>query len=103
MNSNTASDDPAGYVTEPSVRQSGPRTPQAAVVDALATVEGVDPLELDVALQDAIDGDAVEALAAHAADDWRLTFDVGDHEVTVDGDGTVTVDDRVFPGSFAVR
>ncbi|UIO98807.1 hypothetical protein Hbl1158_09670 [Halobaculum sp. CBA1158] len=76
------------------------QSPQTAVVEAVSSVRGVDPVDLDVRLHDAIDADVLDMLAGHDGGDWRLSFALEDHEVTVDADGTVVVDGRVFDGSF---
>ncbi|WP_348609210.1 HalOD1 output domain-containing protein [Halobaculum rarum] len=75
-------------------------SPVSAVVSAVATVDGVDPMDLNTTLQGAVDADALASLARHDGTDWRLEFSLGDHEVAVEGDGTVVVDGRVFQNRF---
>lgn len=75
-------------------------SPVSAVVSAVATIDGVDPMDLNATLQGAVDTDALASLARHDSTDWRLEFALGDHEVEVEGDGTVVVDGRVFPNQF---
>lgn len=75
-------------------------SPVSAVVTAVATVDGVDALDLNPTLQQAVDADALVSLARHDGTDWRLEFPLGDHEVAVKGDGTVVVDGRVFSNRF---
>jgi hypothetical protein len=70
--------------------------PSARVVEALAATEGVDPTAMDVQLHDAVDPDALDALADHDGSAWHISFTIGGHEVSVDSDGTVVVDERVF-------
>lgn len=62
------------------------------LLEALAATEGCEPVELDYALQDHIDVDALDALLAHPTGSWTLSFEVPDHSVTVTGDGVVLVD-----------
>ncbi|MFC6785874.1 HalOD1 output domain-containing protein [Halobaculum halobium] len=72
----------------------------SGVVRAVAAVDGVDPVDLDATIEEAIDADALESLARHDATDWRLEFPLGDHAIVVEGDGTVLVDASVFPNRF---
>ncbi|MXR40875.1 hypothetical protein GRX01_05910 [Halobaculum sp. WSA2] len=85
---------------EPSADAIVDDSPISAVVGAVAAVDDVDPLKLNATLQRAVDADALASLARHDGTDWRLEFPVGDHEVAVEGDGTVVVDGRVFPNRF---
>ncbi|WP_161973218.1 HalOD1 output domain-containing protein [Halostella litorea] len=62
------------------------------VARALARVEGVAPHELGYSLQEYVDADSIDRLAAMEDADWTLTFAVPDHEVTVHSDGRVLVD-----------
>ncbi|SHH27954.1 HalOD1 output domain-containing protein [Halobaculum gomorrense] len=72
----------------------------SAIIGAVAEAEGVGPEAVDSTLHCAIDADAVAALLAHDATDWRLRFPLDDHDVTVRGEGTVVVDGRAFPNRF---
>lgn len=63
------------------------------VVEAVASAEGVDPLDLEVPLYDAVDPDALDALFRSGATvDGRVEFEYHGYEVTVTGDGHVTLD-----------
>lgn len=62
------------------------------IVAAVAAAEGVAPTELDYALQDHIDVEAIDALLDHPGGTWTLSFDVPDHTVTVTNEGVVLVD-----------
>lgn len=66
-----------------------------AVVRALAAVEEVRPIEIDVRLYDYLDTDALDRLfenaRGNAHDEWTIEFTVDRYDVTVSGDGTVTV------------
>lgn len=61
------------------------------VVIAVAEAEGVDPVSLEDPLHEWVDPDALDAVVESMDGGW-VTFDVGDHRVRVDADGTVTVD-----------
>lgn len=68
-----------------------------AVVEALAAVENVEPDELDLRLYDSVDGDALDRLyevTAERSERLRVTFSIGDYEVTVQDDGLLEVRDR---------
>lgn len=64
-----------------------------AVVWAVAEAKGVDPLDLDEALYDRVDPDALERLfeSDAAGADLRVKFTLAGCEVTVSGDGRVVV------------
>lgn len=62
------------------------------VVDAVSDVRGIDPLELDPALEDCINTTALRQLARHDTDGWELAFEFSEHTVTVTGDGWIDVD-----------
>ena len=66
-----------------------------AVVEAVATVEQVEPHELDYSLHDYIDTEAVTSLAAADRSNWSLTFQIPDHEVTITGEGEIRIDGEV--------
>ncbi|MFB6164661.1 MAG: HalOD1 output domain-containing protein [Haloarculaceae archaeon] len=70
------------------------RAVSEAIVEAVAAVEGGDPLELSPPLAAAVDADAIDALFASAAADARLAVDlrVWGHAVRVGADGGVYVD-----------
>lgn len=75
----------------------GPETQASeAVVDAVATAESVDPLDLSTRLQDVVDGDALDRLtdgsAASPQGDVVVSFEMCDHDVRVHGDGRLYVD-----------
>ena len=64
------------------------------VVETIADANGVDPLDLNYALGDYVDCDALEALARHPGTAWTFSFEVPEHTVTVTSGGTVHVGDR---------
>ncbi|WP_415382362.1 HalOD1 output domain-containing protein [Halosimplex sp. TS25] len=73
------------------------------LVGAIATVEGVEPHELDYSLHDYVATDAVREMARTDTDDWELTFEVPDHTVTVDGTGEIQIDGVTVRESDAVQ
>ena len=81
-----------------------PPPPSEAVVEAVATREGVDSQNLVPRLSDAIDPEALDSLFADRANDTprpfgRITFLYCGYEVTVHSGGTVDLDDT--PGWWA--
>lgn len=79
------------------------RSPSQAVIEAVATVEGVSPGELRPpeyeSLHAAIDPEALDALFADRANSKHrsagiVSFTYCGYDLTVDGNGTVTVEER---------
>ncbi|MFP9190482.1 HalOD1 output domain-containing protein [Natronosalvus vescus] len=66
------------------------------VIEAIAEDSGVDPLDLEVPLFEAVDPEALDQLFR---DDVQctVTFEYVGREITVQHDGTVTVDGSVYP------
>jgi hypothetical protein len=66
------------------------------IIFAVATADGVDPIESDLQLYDAVDLEALDALFERRSPDdhWRFEFSVEDYLVVVEGNGDVTVCDR---------
>ena len=67
-----------------------------ALVDALATDAGVDPMDLDEPLYDSVDLDALEMLFEHGTGPLEVSFRYQGVPVTVSRD-RVEVDGRVYP------
>lgn len=65
------------------------------VIEAIAEAEGCAPNDLDYALYDHIETGALLTLVTSKQNDWRLTFEIPDHTVTVHGDGRIVVDERL--------
>jgi hypothetical protein len=65
--------------------------PSTNVVEAVAAAERVAPPNVPTPLYDSIDPDALDALVA-SADDVSITFSYLGYVVTVDGDGTVSLE-----------
>lgn len=66
------------------------------VVECIAQHEGVDPLDLDFALEEYIDTDALEALAGKPHSEWSLRFTVNGHTVEIDSEAGIVVDGTRF-------
>lgn len=66
------------------------------VIQAIAAAEGKEPLELGYALEEYVPVDAIEALAEKGNTEWTLRFTVPDRTVTIDNEGSVTVDGTEF-------
>lgn len=69
----------------------------ATIVERIADREGVDPVELDVPLYDAVDADALDALiggGGHRAPQTSLLIEFSylGYDVAVDGDGAVSIE-----------
>jgi hypothetical protein len=64
----------------------------ADIIEAVADSEGVEPADLELALGDHIDLDAVNQLAEHSNNTWTLSFELPEHSVTVTSEGTIVVD-----------
>jgi len=67
-----------------------------AIVEAVSTVSGTDPMELSP-LYSAIDPDVVDSLFEGETpdappDDWRLAFEYESLRVRVDGDGLIAIE-----------
>lgn len=62
------------------------------LVEALAAIEGVSPIELPFSLTDHIDPVVLQRVVAEGSNPERLTFTVADHRVTVFGSGEFVID-----------
>ena len=68
-------------------------------IRSIADAKGVDPIDLDIAIQNWVDTDALRQLVEHPSDGWRVQFDLPEHTITITGEGTILVDGterRVF-------
>lgn len=68
------------------------KTPTQAVAERVAAAEGVDPLELQPPLFEAIDTDAMDSLFESANSATKLQFTYHGYSVTIDGDCNVELD-----------
>ncbi|WP_459191353.1 HalOD1 output domain-containing protein [Halosimplex sp. J119] len=73
------------------------------LVGAIAAVEGIEAHDLDYSLHDYVATDAIRELVEADTEDWKLTFEIPDHTVTVDGAGEIRIDGETVPESEAVR
>jgi hypothetical protein len=62
------------------------------ISEAIADVEGVDPVNLDVSIQRCISTDAIQDLVNHESNSWRLQFETPNHVVNVTGNDKILVD-----------
>lgn len=62
------------------------------LLEAIAEADGTTPESLDYSLNEYVDTDAVERLGRMDATNWKLTFQVPRHEVTLSGDGRIRID-----------
>lgn len=66
-----------------------------AVIEAVAAVEGVRPIDVDLQLYDYLDLEALDALFDHSRrkgeGTWTMEFSVDGYEVTVRDDGVVSI------------
>lgn len=63
-----------------------------AIVNAVADANGVEPLELDIVLEEYIDVESVRQLMAHESSNWTLSFELPENTVTITGNGYIRVD-----------
>lgn len=61
------------------------------IVEAIAELEGADPLELSPPLRDSIDPDSLEALLSSADDSLEVTFTYAGYRISVSSGGTVSI------------
>ncbi len=70
-------------------------SPSHAVVRSVATVEGVDPLDLDATLYDVVDPDALDSLLDHVAGAGAgpvaVSVVLDGYEVRVSSDRSITI------------
>ncbi|MFC7213532.1 HalOD1 output domain-containing protein [Saliphagus sp. GCM10025334] len=74
------------------------RTPSMAIIEAIATIEGVDPLETDFTLYEYLDPVALDTLFCSSATDTEgenelaAHFEIENYSVTVEADGVLTIE-----------
>ena len=85
-------------MSHPSTATAETRTVSESVVEVVAEAEETDPLELTPPLYEVIEPDALDQVFAATPTDERrkgtVTFSYNGYEVTVRGDGDVSVDER---------
>ncbi|WP_226483266.1 HalOD1 output domain-containing protein [Natrinema amylolyticum] len=62
------------------------------VIECLADADGLEPTELDYNLHDYIDPDVLRKLGEMERGTWEITFQVSDHQVTINQDGGIIID-----------
>jgi hypothetical protein len=76
----------------------GAETPVGTtIVERIAALEGIDPLDLTVPLYDVIDPEALDSLVTanregDTPNTLRIQFTYNGHVVTVDGSGEIDID-----------
>lgn len=85
----TVNDDPGTPVTR-SEYDWGAVDPSTAVVEAVATVAGCDPMALDP-LTKRVDPDALDRFVRAADEDSSICFRYASYRVTVEADGAIAV------------
>ena len=101
MAKRTSDDDPAGgdeggprVVHSRAADRDGETSLSIAVIEAVAEAEGVEPVEMESTLYEAVDPDALDRLFTGReleAFAGRVVFELGAHEVTVQSNGDVLV------------
>ncbi|WP_265108966.1 HalOD1 output domain-containing protein [Halosolutus halophilus] len=87
--------------TSTTIAVADDRSPSTAVIDLLARVKGVDPLDLEP-LYSAIDPDALDALCRSGSGFDSIEFTYGGHGVTIaatDGELEITIASERSPVS----
>ena len=67
------------------------------IVRAIADAEDRCPSSVDFILHDHVNTDTLEKLSKDEREDWEFRFTVPDHEVSLNGDGTILVDGEKYP------
>lgn len=62
------------------------------VVECLADADGLESTELDYNLHDYIDPDVLRKLGEMEKGTWEITFQVSDHQVTINQDEVIFID-----------
>lgn len=64
------------------------------IVEAIADAEDTEPANLNLALQDWVDMDAIQLLVNHDNAEWILRFEIPNHSVTITSENEILVDGR---------
>lgn len=93
MNGDIGDDLPPDGETRTFETEYDDRPPSIAIVEAIASIEGVRSTDVDFSLYDSVDSDALDTLFADGDDGGVVAvFHVSDYVVTVRDDGTITVE-----------
>jgi len=88
------SDDQPGVQSGDAAGRSSVTSPDSLeIIEALADYRGVDPLELDFALGEKIDPEALETVLDSDTEDLQVTFTIDGTTVSVADDGTIMISD----------
>jgi len=88
------SDDQAGVQSGDAAGSSIDVSPDSLqIIEALADYRGVDPLELDFALGEQIDPEALETVLDADIEDLQVTFSIDGMTVSIGNDGTIMISD----------
>jgi len=68
---------------------------ETEIVRAVADAKGVKPIELDYALYEYIDIEAIRRLADHENSSWTVSFELPEHDVIITSDGAIEVNEAV--------
>jgi len=68
------------------------QSPIPEIIKAIAEVKGTEPSELDLALYEYIEPEAIQQLASHGTASWTLSFELPEHQVAITSEGAVLVD-----------
>nr|WP_282594447.1 HalOD1 output domain-containing protein [Halomarina salina] len=75
---------------------TGAFPPSVAVIEAVATREEIEPMDLEPPLNDVIDPDALDALCRGESMNGFVVFSYCGYTVTVDADGSIEVEEQPF-------
>jgi hypothetical protein len=62
------------------------------IIGGIAEVEGIDPIDLNIPLQQYVATDAIRDLVNHQSNAWRLQFETPDHVVEITGNDQLLID-----------
>jgi len=68
------------------------QSPIPEIIEAIADLKGIEPSELDLALYEYIEPEAIQQLASHGTASWTLSFELPEHQVAITSEGAVLVD-----------
>lgn len=69
-----------------------PRNVAEKIIDTISNAEGEAPTELTPPLYDAVDPEALDAVAESMDPEGTIAFEYCGHEVRVSGDGEISID-----------
>lgn len=66
-----------------------------SITRAIASAKDVPPKQLGVTLENHISGDAIRQLTNHSSTPWQLSFELPEHDITIESDGAIFVDGKL--------